>query len=314
MSTFLRQLIPAAILLFGLLTMLIIAWGWRWWVARDRRRAPFTEDLLREPGHTLRKELDGLEWELSAQLMLVALLPLVVYVVYLQGLASEGVRRSGSAAVILLLATLTFFAVVVWPLVRLLNRRRDVLLGWNAERAVGQRLDQLVAHGFRVYHDLSADGFNIDHVVVGRGGVFAVETKGRRKPPRGRGNRDAAVNFDGHRLLFPGWADKRSPAQARDNARWLGRWLTEATGTEVHAFPRLTLPGWMVNNTTPPKDFLAINPRQRHLERVFVREGVTLSDELIQRIAYQLDQRCRDVTIQERPSLRDRLRSRNPRL
>jgi Nuclease-related domain len=31
-----------------------------------------------------------------------------------------------------------------------------------------------------------AEGFNIDHVVVGRNGVFAVETKGRSKPVKGR--------------------------------------------------------------------------------------------------------------------------------
>ena len=28
-----------------------------------------------------------------------------------------------------------------------------------------------------VYHDIQADQFNIDHVVVGPSGVFAVETK-----------------------------------------------------------------------------------------------------------------------------------------
>jgi hypothetical protein len=32
---------------------------------------------------------------------------------------------------------------------------------------------------------------NIDHVVIGKNGVFAVETKGRSKPMRGKGNDDA---------------------------------------------------------------------------------------------------------------------------
>ncbi len=29
---------------------------------------------------------------------------------------------------------------------------------------------------------MQADNFNIDHLVVGANGVFAIETKGRRKP------------------------------------------------------------------------------------------------------------------------------------
>ena len=37
--------------------------------------------------------------------------------------------------------------------------------------------------GFAVFHDVPGDkAFNVDHVVIGPQGVFAVETKGRGKP------------------------------------------------------------------------------------------------------------------------------------
>jgi len=64
------------------------------------------------------------------------------------------------------------------------NRRADDAIHWlkgaNAEKAVGEELDRLLAEGFLVRHDLDhlVRG-NIDHVVSGPTGVFMVETKAR---------------------------------------------------------------------------------------------------------------------------------------
>jgi hypothetical protein len=49
------------------------------------------------------------------------------------------------------------------------------------ERHVGAILDALASRGWRVVHDMETDRGNIDHVVVGLGGVFIVETKGRAR-------------------------------------------------------------------------------------------------------------------------------------
>ena len=71
--------------------------------------------------------------------------------------------------------------------------------------AVGQELDQLMRQGAATFHDLPAEQFNIDHVVVAAEGVFAVETKGFTKPNQGRGKADATVVYDGETLRFPRW-------------------------------------------------------------------------------------------------------------
>ena len=65
--------------------------------------------------------------------------------------------------------------------------------------AAGQEPNSLTEAGYRVYHDLPAEGFNIDHVAVGRNGVFAMETKGRSKPAKG----NVTVVYDGRTLRFP---------------------------------------------------------------------------------------------------------------
>lgn len=51
--------------------------------------------------------------------------------------------------------------------------------GERGELCVAEVLDDLRGHGYRIAHDLKRDGFNVDHVVVGPSGVFAIETKFR---------------------------------------------------------------------------------------------------------------------------------------
>ena len=57
--------------------------------------------------------------------------------------------------------------------------------------------------GNYVYHDFPADKFNIDHIVVGRSGIFAVETKVRSKPTTNNHRQDATVEYNGKMLNFP---------------------------------------------------------------------------------------------------------------
>jgi hypothetical protein len=49
--------------------------------------------------------------------------------------------------------------------------------GAEGEEAVGRILDELAADDWFVIHDVSFGGANIDHIVIGPGGVFTVETK-----------------------------------------------------------------------------------------------------------------------------------------
>jgi len=52
--------------------------------------------------------------------------------------------------------------------------------GAEGEEVVGQILESLVADGWQVIHDVSFGRGNIDHIVVGPGGLYTVETKSRR--------------------------------------------------------------------------------------------------------------------------------------
>jgi len=63
-----------------------------------------------------------------------------------------------------------------------LLERRD--RGASAEEHVGGLLEQLSGREWRVLHDASLGHGNIDHILIGPGGVFTVETKSHPGPVR----------------------------------------------------------------------------------------------------------------------------------
>jgi hypothetical protein len=54
------------------------------------------------------------------------------------------------------------------------------LRGARSEERVGAVLDGLSAQGWLAIHDVSLGRGNVDHVAIGPGGVFAIETKSHR--------------------------------------------------------------------------------------------------------------------------------------
>jgi hypothetical protein len=58
--------------------------------------------------------------------------------------------------------------------------------GAAGEEHVGGLLDELSSEGWTVIHDASFGRGNVDHIVLGEAGVFAVETKSRQEPVRVR--------------------------------------------------------------------------------------------------------------------------------
>jgi hypothetical protein len=146
--------------------------------------------------------------------------------------------------------------------------------------------------GFRVFHDVPFDGFNIDHVLIDPPGVYAVETKTKRKPADIQGPEKATVIFDGEALRYPkGYADRRVVEQARRNARSLEEWLTKASGERVIANAVLTLPGWWVTRKAIG-EVNVLNPDE--IKRSFPKTPrQSLSQAQIDRLAYQPTERCR---------------------
>jgi len=174
---------------------------------------------------------------------------------------------------------------------RLFESRLNIRLGYEAELAVGQELNQLMLCGYRVYHDFAFEQYNIDHIVVGPSGVFAVETKGKAKPDRGLGKGDATIEFDGNRLLFPDGYQTTAPVeQAKRQAKSLAMFLSSAVGENVVVTPALVYPGWYIRKITPDKFLFVFGDY-----KISFTGPVRLDGKFIQRICHQIEQKCRNV-------------------
>ena len=174
-----------------------------------------------------------------------------------------------------------------------LKKRRIIRLGYESDIIVGQELNQLVSDGNYVYHDFPADEFNIDHIVVGRSGIFVVETKGRSKPRPHNRQQDATVEYNGKVLNFPDGDDFQIIEQAEQQASWLSNWISSAIGEPVAARAIVALPGWFVKRTSPD-GISVVNPKQfpslfKHIK------PRTLTDEMIRRMVHQIEQKCLNI-------------------
>lgn len=287
------MVIPSFVMLVSLLAPLTVVVVWKRTRA-SQRRSPLTTELLRGPGESLRGQIDDVSIELVGHLGL-SVLPLVwAYMWYVSWLAFSGRGVPDWVTWTLLLGGVggqIYYAVGMW---RLFKRRRDLTLGYEAEVAVGQELNGLLRQGYHVFHDVPLGKSNVDHIVVGKNGIFAIETKGRAKP-RAKGSEPShQVIYDGQFLQFPGWPETEPLKQAARQAKWVGEWLSKSVGEKLTAEPLLVLPGWMIKRTAPSGiPVLAAPNVAKYLPKMGSRQG--LEDSLIQRIVYQLDQRCRTV-------------------
>ena len=278
---------------------MLVLMGSVWILGRIRsmrqERSPISDKLLRSPGESLRRELKKLDEQVNDIVICTFFGPALITAFFVT--LNPGLKLLGGSALAIFISTLTIgFAFLVWRLIYLINRRREYRLGFAGERAVAEELNQLMLEGCRVFHDVPMEPYgNIDHVLVSPTGIYAVETKARRKRKASDGKRDYEVVFDGKSLQFPNTTDSRSLHQARQQADRLRIFLSDAIGDPVKVAAILTLPGWFV--TSRAKDNLEVlNPRGIRVA-IFDRRLPVLSKQLIDRIVYQLDRKCRDVEL-----------------
>lgn len=281
--------------------------------ARDRRR-PFPDDkkLLREPGHSLREKLAAIDRGLTRQLLicvLVGLTPLISLTrkaVKSEPATNDGIVDAMGCQVVIGIALLALFTVFSYA-----RRRRNLTLGLFGERLVAEHLEPLKTSGHRVFHDLPGDPpanrhkprHNIDHVVIGPAGVFAIETKTRRQGRTRVGIMAHEIIYDGRALAYPWGEDRHGLEQAQGQAEWLAAFLERELGRPIPVHPLLVFPGWTilrkdhepgpVNVLSPQELPSAIEgpPASGHTGFVVP----PLDPAAIDLVARLLETRCRDV-------------------
>ena len=88
--------------------------------------------------------------------------------------------------------------------------------------------------------------FNIDHLLIGKNGVFAVETKNYSKKDEG----GAKVTYDGKNVLWNGKKRKKNAAsQAESAASDAKEYILRKTGMSIDVRPVLCAVGWCAESS-----------------------------------------------------------------
>jgi hypothetical protein len=230
--------------------------------------------VQRRPGQSLREERDRI---VNDNLPFVVFVPCGLWVVWFTHW--QQLRLSSNFWLYL---AIVVTAVTGVAYVRLIPRARRLVRGERRELRVAEVLDDLRRHGYRPVHDVVRDGFNVDHVVVGPAGVFAIETKFRS----GTGE----ITFRNGEGLFVGGfpEEKDSLSQARGNAAEVNRLIKETCQMDVWVKPVVVFVGdWRVRNDWWTTDARVFTPDR--LANHIVNQQPSLTRREIELIASHLE-------------------------
>jgi len=267
------------------------------WRSQARKRwgtHPVNDALLRPAGESLRTRIDVLDEKLSEELLLGVAIPLAFAGA---SLLSKAPRNTMTDVVVLVFA-LPIMGLFSRRLMTTIRELRNCRIGFHGERAAAEELNQLMLRHCRVFHDVPVPGYkgNIDHVVVSRTGVYAIETKTRGKREVD-GEERHLLRYNGREITYPsGYRDTEALGQAQLQAKKLGLYLSEATGDSVKVTPIVVLPGWYIQDTSKRPDVPVRNPKGvRHV--VLDPKKPRVDQQVLRRVVYQLKRQCRDVTL-----------------
>ena len=206
-------------------------------------KSPLLSKPARLPGQSLEEEITRVRDTFLSERLVV---PTIVTSIAIY----DWVRWYTETPVNPLFTTLFAAAAIIWfftQFISTLQKLTNLKLGRDGERAVGQFLERARKLGYHVFHDIQSNSANIDHLLVGPGGVYTVETKTYSKPAKGR----AVINYDvGNEKLSTGGIDiSRCLNQAKAQAGEIRALFDEYLSEPVYIQPVVVFPGWYIEST-----------------------------------------------------------------
>ncbi|EWH05513.1 nuclease [Pseudoalteromonas lipolytica SCSIO 04301] len=284
MENFLNQGLSLLFVIIGAYSILGVIF-FKLWIHQKNAKLPIErKKLLRLAAQTLNDQVNDKIFDVVGYIFLAVFIITMPFA--LKGIAE--MFASGQLNYFFII----FIAIGLIYTARKLWLESDKLiklkLGRDAELAVAAELIELQSHGYQIFHDIQADGFNIDHLVIGSNGVFAIETKGRHK--RIKDDINYKVRFENNLLAFPSWNESKPIEQAEIQSQWVYKWLNEATGFQTQVTPILCFPGWFVELKQRPP-FPIVSHKQLAKAILSMRK-CQLNEVMQKAICYQVIQRC----------------------
>ena len=220
-----------------------LLWALLWGITRVapylRFGRVFPELVLNAAGEAARTDLRWVERELLL-LTAVALAAVLTFLAlwFAGGERSGGVWMwVGFGLACLLAVGWSYFTV------RRFLDWRDARFAARAHAALSATLGRLALQGHRVFHDVPLGELSVDHVVMGKFGVFAIKVVARR-PGKMTPN---VARINGRSIEFQdGYALLDTIALAERGARVLTDGTAKGMSHRMHVLPVVAVPGWEI--------------------------------------------------------------------
>jgi amino acid transporter len=171
----------------------------------------------------------------------------------------------------------------VYKIIKFRKQLMNYRLGIDGERLVAEKIDTLKSEGYIILHDIVANKFNIDHVIISKKGIFTIETKTLRK----RGKEEITFKngniFAGNRNL-----GKDSINQSIAESAWLINKIYEITGKKHKVKPILIFPNWYIQRMDNEMKKLIWILNQNSIISFLTNEKEKLDEKEIQLITFGL--------------------------
>jgi len=149
---------------------------------------------------------------------------------------------------------LLFFIILLLKISKAIKKIRNYKLGRDGERAVAQQLYNIARQvskaesNMRIYHDIvdNKKGFNIDHIVLSKKGIFIFETKTYRKSSQYERNEITVKDGKIYKNNYP--IQKNIPLQVKGQEQWLQSKLEQALGKKYPIISTIIFIGWYVED------------------------------------------------------------------
>ena len=155
---------------------------------------------------------------------------------------------------ILLSALVAAALFALYRLIRTLLTWRQVQFLRDANIAVGHQLQRIAAGHGRAYHDVPTTAGVVDHVLIGHGGVYAINVVARRSMKK----RDVRLSDDA--LAFSNSKHEHSIVEIAASVARLQKELSLRAGNEIRVRSVIALPGWDISEQSG-SEHLLVNER-----------------------------------------------------
>ena len=212
-------------------------------------KSPLDDKYLRRPGQSSDEKIGELEGKRLIWVVLIGSMIGIILVEWMIALVKIPLEPIFLISPTIVVVILVLFSL--WKISQLKRQIQNYKMGRDGERAVAERLDNLIrrTHCY-VYHDVVLEinkvKFNIDHIIVSTYGLFVVETKTRSKPASGK----PTIEFDGYTVKLIGHPIDSSPIQqAQRNVQRLKEKIpSNIIGRPFEITAIIVYPGWWIDN------------------------------------------------------------------